>query len=121
MKTIITPLVSLLVGLGIGCYVGYRECNRNITNEAVRQMLETGESSSALLAATSTQAIRLIDSGEPQKAVELLSRRVARYYSTYATGGSTNEQRLKLRVMIDELARTNRILAAEMAATTNRP
>ncbi len=116
MKTFITILVSALVGLAIGCYVGYRYYERHITNEAIRQMVEAGESSDALLAATSTRAIGFIDSGEPQKAVELLSHPIAHYYFVYATNTFTNEQRLKLRALIDALASTNQTVAAQIAA-----
>src|SRR5215831_3407903 len=112
MKTFIACFASLLVGLAIGCYVGYRYYERHITNEAVTRMVEGGESSDALIAATSARVIGFIDSGEPQKAVEMLSHPVAHYYVTYATSTFTNEQRLKLRALIDGLASTNQTVAA---------
>jgi len=114
MKTIVTSLGSLLIGLAIGSYVGYRYYERHITSEAVRQMVDAGESSDALLAETSTRAIAFIDSGEAQKAVEMLSRRIAHYYSTYSTNTFINEERLKLRAMIEDLARTNQTVAAQI-------
>ncbi len=116
MKTFITVIVSVLVGLALGCYVGYRYCDRHITNAAVRQMVESEESSDALAAATSARAIRFIASGEPQKAVETLARPMAHYYSIYATSRFTNEHRLKLRAMIDGLASRNQTVAAQIAA-----
>lgn len=116
MKTFITIIVSALIGLSAGFFIGYRYYQRHITNEAVQQLVESGESSDALLAATSVRAITSIDSGHSQEAVEMLSRRIAHYYSIYATSSFTNEQRLKLRSMIDDLARTNPIVAAQIAA-----
>jgi hypothetical protein len=115
MKTFITCFACLLIGLAVGCCVGYRHHDRHITNEAITRMVEGGESSDALIAATSARAIGFIDSGEPQKAVEILSHPVAHYYVIYATGAGTNEQRLKLRALIDGLASTNQAVAAQIA------
>ena len=116
MKTFIASLTGLLVGLAIGCYVGHRYYQRHTTNEAVQQLVEAGESSDALLAATSSRAIGFIDAGETQRAVETLSRPIAHYYSIYTTSTFTNEQRLALRAMIEELAKTNKTVAAQIAA-----
>jgi hypothetical protein len=116
MKTFIASFTCLLVGLAIGCYVGHRYYQRHTTNEAVQQLVEAGESSDALLAATNSRAIGFIDSGETHKAVETLSRPIAHYYSIYTTSTFTNEQRLALRAMIEELARTNKTVAAQIAA-----
>jgi hypothetical protein len=116
MKTLIIVLVSALVGSAVGFYVGNRDYQRHITNEAVQQLVESGESSDALIAATSARAIGFIDSGEAQKAIETLSRPIAHYYSIYDTSTITNEQRLSLRAMIEGLARTNQTVAAQIAA-----
>lgn len=116
MKTFITIIVSALIGLSTGFFIGFRYYQRHITNEAVQQLVESGESSDALIAATSARAIGFIDSGDPQKAIETLSGPVAHYYSIYDTSTITNEQRLKLRAMIEGLARTNQTVAAQIAA-----
>jgi hypothetical protein len=115
MKIIIISLMSLLAGTGIGFYVGYRYCDRHTTNEAIQRMVEAGESSDALIAAMSTRTIGLIDSGQDQEAVQMLSYPIAHYYYIYASSTFTNEQRLKLRAMIDRLASTNQIVAAQIA------
>jgi len=120
MKTFVASSISLLVGLAIGGYVGYRYCERYTTNEAIAQMVESGESSDALSATFSARAIGLIDSGEPQKAVEMLSFPVSRYYFIYATSEYTNEQRLRLRAIIEKLASTNQIVAAQIAHKMSR-
>jgi hypothetical protein len=116
MKVAIFTTVSLLIGLVTGCYVGYRYCEKRATNEAIQQMVEGAESSDALMAVTSARAIGFIDSGETQKAVEMLSRPIAHYYSIYATSPFTNERRLRLRAMTEELAKTNQTLAAQIEA-----
>jgi len=116
MKTIVASVVSLLVRLAIGCLVGYRYYERHITNEGIQMMVDGGESSDALIAATSARAIGFIDSGETQKAIETLTHPIAHYYFIYGRSRSTNEQHLKLRAMIDELARTNQTVAAQIAA-----
>jgi hypothetical protein len=115
MKTFVASVVSLLVGLAIGCCIGYRYYEWHITNEAIQQMVKGGESSDAYEAAMSARAIGLIDSGEEQKAVRMLSYPIAHYYYIYASSTFTNEQRLKLRAMIDSLASTNQIVAALIA------
>jgi len=84
MKATIISVVSLLIGFLVGCGVGYRYNERYTTNEAIREMVDSEETSEAALASISTCAIALIDSGEPQKAVELLSSRVAHF--TVCTG-----------------------------------
>ena len=114
MKTIITSTVSLLIGLSIGCFGAYRYYEKHISKEAMQRMVDGGESSDALIAATSIRAIGFIESGQTQKAVETLSRPIAHYYSTYPTSTFTSEEHLKLRATIDELARTNQTVAAQL-------
>jgi hypothetical protein len=115
MKAFIASVFSLLVGLAVGCYIGYRYCDRHTSNVAMQQMVESLESSDALLATMSARTISLIDSGQDQKAVQMLSFPIASYYYIYASSTFTNEQRLKLRAMIDTLASTNQIVAAQIA------
>ena len=78
-------------------------------------MVESLESHDALLASMSAHTIGLIDSGQDQQAVQTLSFPIASYYYVYASSTFTNEQRLKLRALIDGLASTNRIVAAQIA------
>ena len=67
------------------------------------------------MAAVSARTISLIDSGQDQQAVQILSSPIAHYYHFYASSTFTNEQWLKLRAMIEGLARTNQIVAARIA------
>ncbi len=115
MKTLAVSFVSVLVGLTLGWYFGYRYCDRHYTNEAMREMVENLESHDALLAAMSARTISLIDSRQDQQAVQMLSFPIASYYYIYASSTFTNEQRLKLRALIDGLASTNQIVADQLA------
>jgi hypothetical protein len=116
MKTAITSIVSLLIGLAVGTFAGYRYYEGHITNEAVRMAVEGGESSDMHFAAVSAKAVDLMDSGEHQKAVEMLARPIANYYCSYAMSTVTNERRLKMRSMIDDLASKNQTVAAHIEA-----
>ena len=115
MKTCIASVISLLVGLAIGWPLGCHYYDRHYTNLAIQQMVEDIESSDAMTASLNTHAIGLIDSGQDQTAVQILSIPVASYYFLYASSQFTNEQRLKLRILIDRLASSNQIVAAQIA------
>ena len=115
MKTCVASVIFLLVGLAVGFFIGYRDYQKHIASEAVQQLVESAESSDALMAAMSARTISLIDSGQDQQAVQMLSFPIAHYYYIYASSTFTNEQRLKLRALIDGLASTNRIVAAQIA------
>ncbi len=114
MKALIASGVSLLVGLAIGGYIGYRYHDRHITNEAVEQMLEGMESSERLEAARGIRAIELIQSGDSQQAVQMFSIPIADFYSWHVNL-THNEQRTKdLLARIEQLARTNQAVAAQI-------
>ena len=113
MKGIIPAGVSLLVGLAIGGYVGYRLYDGRVTNDAVNLMLEGHESSEAEHASRATHAIELIESGETQKAVRLLSKPIAYYYCLYADHADTQERR-QICAMIDRLVSTNKTVGEEV-------
>jgi hypothetical protein len=122
MKTLIASTVCLLVGLAIGVYAGYRYHERHWNNVAMQAMVESLESHDALLASMSAHTISLIDSGQDQQAVQMLSFPIASYYYVYASSRFTNEQRFKLRALIDGLASTNQIVAAQIAREmSNKP
>jgi hypothetical protein len=86
----------MLVGFAMGFYVRYRYCEWHETTEAMQAMVESLESHDALLASMSANTIRLIDSGQDQKAVQMLSFPIASYYYVYASSEFTNAQRLNL-------------------------
>ncbi|HKW29121.1 MAG TPA: hypothetical protein VJT54_07290 [Verrucomicrobiae bacterium] len=122
MKTFVTSIILLLVGLAAGFYIGYRYCDRHTSNLAMQAMVESLESHNALMASMSARTISLIDSGQDQQAVQMLSFPIASYYYVYASSRFTNEQRLKLRALIDGLASTNQIVAAQIAREmSNKP
>ena len=76
-------------------------------------MLQTMESQDGEEAARDVRAIKLIESGETQNAVQMLSRPIPQYYYLYAIHAGTDRQR-KMRAMIEELVSTNKIVADEM-------
>jgi len=115
MKTFVASVTFLLVGLAVGFYAGNRSYHKHIADEAVQMLVESGESSDALMASVSARTISLIDSGQDQQAVQMLSFPIAHYYYIYASSEFTNAQRLKLRALIDGLASTNQIVAAQIA------
>src|SRR5208283_5696098 len=99
MKIIIVSFISLLVGIGVGWHFGYTRATAQADVE-VRGELEAYESGDAKAAAFAAEAVRCIDSGETQKAVQFLSLPIASYYSVYAIHAGTNAERLKLRAYI---------------------
>ena len=113
MKIIIISLVSLLVGIGIGWYCGYTRPTAQAARE-VRGELDAYESGDAKAAVFAAEAVACIDSGETQRAVQFLSLPIASYYSVYAVHAGTNAQRLKVRGYIDQVARSNQVVAAQI-------
>ena len=81
----------------------------------MQAMVEGMESHEALMASMSARTISLIDSGQDQQAVQMLSFPIASYYYVYASSEFTNAQRLKLRALIDGLARSNQVVASQIA------
>jgi hypothetical protein len=114
MKTIIISLTSLLVGLGIGWYIGYRYYESRITSAAIEQMNQSVESSEALAAAASIRAISLIESDDTQKAVQVLSVPIGNYYFFYRNAGTNNGHRAEYLAQIEQLIRTNETVAEEI-------
>jgi hypothetical protein len=112
MKIAIVSLISLLVGLGIGCYVGYREWDNHITNEALNQLIESQESSEALAASVSLRAIGSIETDDAQKAIQLLSIPIGNYY--FWNVGKNNALRAELLAKIEQLIKTNETVAKEI-------
>ena len=112
MKTLFGSIVSLMLGLVIGWYVEHKHSGRE-GDEAAAQFMQATKSSDREQEARDVRAIELIESGETQKAVQLLSRPIGYYYYLYAADVDTNLD-LKARAMIDRLASSNQIVAAEM-------
>jgi hypothetical protein len=83
-------------------------------------MVEAGESSDGAEAARAARAIQFIDAGQHEEAVRLLSGPVAHYYSVYGAL-NTNERRSKVRSLIEELAKTNQVVAGRIAEAATKP
>ena len=114
MKTIFLSVVSLVVGLAIGDYIGYRYHDRHISNEAVQQMLDGMESADRLEAARSIRAIELIQTGNSQQAVEMFSFPIADFYASHVNLEHNDGRTQELLARIGEFARTNQVVAAEI-------
>ena len=119
MKTLLTSAVFLILGLGLGWYCEYHRAGREKT-QIVQQLVEGSESSDREHAIRAARAIQLIESGQSQQAVQLLASPVAHYYTLYSGAGTSEERRSEARALIEQLAKTNQIVAAQIAeASTN--
>jgi hypothetical protein len=118
MKIIITLLIGVLIGGGIGWHFGYKKSDAELAS-AVREQLESDERGQAVAAMFAAQTVKYIDSGDTQKALQTLSFPIASYYSVYAIRSGTNAERLKVRSYIDQFAASNQIVAAQIAKELN--
>ena len=111
MKTLFASGISLLVGLTIGWFIGHRAYDRYVTNEAVRLMLDSSESSDREHAARAARAVEMIQSGRSSDAIELLSRPIADYYYFHVSLTRNDERTKEMLAMIERLAGTNKVMA----------
>jgi hypothetical protein len=114
MKTVIASVVSLVLGLGLGWYIEHHRSQREKT-EIVQQTVEGGEAADRERALRAVRTIQSIESGDRQKAVQLLSTPIAHYYTLYTEPGTKEEKRSETRAVIEQLAKTNQIVAARIA------
>jgi hypothetical protein len=114
MKTIFVSSVLLLLGLAVGWHSGHKYAKRE-TTDVVRQMVENIESADTAETARAARAIGLIDSGETEAAVHLLATPIVKYYLNYGERVAGNDVRLRLRLLIEDLIKTNAIVANEIA------
>jgi hypothetical protein len=117
MKTLIASVLSLAVGLLIGWTFGYRH-SRHESTEAVQQLVDYTEASDAAQAARDARAIGLLESGDTKETVRLLSTPVAHYYAVYSNLSVNREQRSKVRALIEQVAKTNQVLASSISDTS---
>jgi hypothetical protein len=118
MKTPFASVVSLLLGVAIGWYAERRHAEHEMT-QIVQQMVEGGESCDRERAVRAVRAIQFIQSGEIQQAVHILSTPVAHYYTLYTEAGNKEERRAETRALIEQLARTNQVVAARIAEVSS--
>ena len=114
MKAFLSAAVSLILGMGLGWYCEHHRAEREKT-EIVQQMVEGGESSDRERAVRAARAIQLIESGQPQQAVQILASPVAHYYTMYTGAGTKEERRAETRALIEQLAKSNQVVAARIA------
>ena len=126
MKLKLAVVLLMVAGIALGFFVGRFYGGSYVHNrgaereaaEAVELAVQQADSSTALQAALGVRAIEFIGSGETQQAVQLLSGPIARYYTSYSAGRD-DERSAKLRAAIEELARTNSVVAARITELSN--
>jgi uncharacterized protein YneF (UPF0154 family) len=115
--TIPNSLVLGLVGLATGFFVGYRYYEGHIADVAMHKAIKEMMDEMVRSAGDQTaQDIHVIESFGPDAsgdAVRLLAGRIADYYQHHANNGGTDQERT-LRAAIDQLARTNPVVADEI-------
>jgi hypothetical protein len=120
MKTFLASAVSLILGLGLGWYFEHHRAGREKT-ELVQQMVEGGEASDRERAVSAARAIQLIGSGQPEQAVQILASPIAHYYTLYMGAGTKEERRAETRALIEQLAKSNQVVAARIADLATNP
>ncbi len=100
----------------MGVFIGQRHDSKHMTNAAVEQLVQAMESSDRLEAALAVRTITRIDSGASDEAVELRSRRIGDYYRHYATLTNSDRRTKDWLAQIEQLARTNKVVAQEIFA-----
>jgi hypothetical protein len=113
MKTIVGLVIGLLIGSILGWCFGYTRPIAKASREAQQEMhnVEVDDSMAAIIA---VKTIPFVEAGETNKAIQWLVKPVGSYYRVYATRAGTNEERLRLRTMIEQLASTNQMVNAEI-------
>ncbi len=119
MKLAITFGFGLVVGCALGWFGGYVHPSSKAARHAA-QYMDRVEPDFVGSAIYGLATIPLILSGDNNAAIERLSHPIASYYRFYAQNPGTNDYRLRMRRVIDEMARTNQILANSIQRETNR-
>jgi hypothetical protein len=113
MKIITGLIAGLLIGSVAGWYAGYSRPAAK-ENRDVRQFFTTMEWDDSKAANFALKAIPVVESGDKQKAIHLLALPIGGWYRVYADKAGTNEERLRLRAKIEQLASSNSIVDAEI-------
>jgi hypothetical protein len=113
MRTIIAFVFCLALGVVVGWYIERNHAERVLT-EGLAQGLQAIERCEAVEAAHGVRAVTLIQSGENDKAVRFLCAPIAHYYYIYSTTALQDRRGSQLRILIEELVKTNELVADEM-------
>lgn len=111
--------IAIISALALGFLLGWHSRNdraRKVEGEIVKQMMNRTEASDRQDAARSVRAIELIQSGDTQRAVELLLTPIA-YYDCIYDDGHTNEEEARVRAHIGQLSRDNSLVSTRIAET----
>ena len=122
MKTLIASFVSLLIGLAVGWYFEHRQANDEMTDAVKHVQIHNRQE-----AAIDLRAIELIQSGDTQQVVQLLSIPIASFYAwnmnlmhnDTATVPWNDEVTRGLLAQIEQFARTNQVVAAQIQTNIN--
>lgn len=102
--------VFFILGVTMGWYAEHRRASHE-KSVLVDQMLEADERLDGIHVGDAIIALGLIESGKTEAAVERLARPIAPYYTIYEGSTNLNARQLKLRGLVEDLARTNKTLA----------
>lgn len=117
MKTLVASFVSLLLGLAIGWYFEHRQADGEMKNAVKDVQIQNRQE-----AAIDLRAIELIQSGDTQQVVQLLSIPIASFYAwnmylthnDKATVPWNDEVTRGLLAQIEQFAQTNQVVAAQI-------
>jgi hypothetical protein len=120
MKVAIISVLSLVIGIGAGWYFGYTRPNAQ-ANRELQEKMDVGAVPDDFAASFAVDAINRIDAGDTRAAIQHLSLPIIHFVFDCRILPSTNKDRLQLLRSIDELIRTNQIVAAQITNRTFDP
>ena len=122
MKTLIVSFVSLLLGLTVGWYFEHRQAEHEMTDAVKHIQIHNRQE-----AAIDLRAIELIQSGDTQRVVQLLSFPIASFYAwnmnlihnDNATVPWNDEVTRGLLIQIEQFVQTNAVVADQIKTNIN--
>ncbi len=112
MKTIVTAVLALVIGFGLGWTVGYVNPKARANREAMKQFAKS-DADDSMAAAVAYRAIMRLSSGDTQGAMKSLAWPIGLYYRANR-GQPETQERSNFLAQIERLASTNQVLAAEI-------